>query len=141
MLSAFKKFRQEWQLRRNLRAYWLEMEKNLELFYVMEQRQFITETFKLDAWALVKDVDLVKRHESIVICAKSIEDFNKANKDYKDFETWYTSDIVHKTPDNARKLHHLKHELDMKLKGMEAIIIPAGQALEKEMVNLGHLKA
>jgi len=34
----------------------------------------------------------------------------------------------------------MKHELDLKLKGMEAVIILAGQDLEREMVQLGLLK-
>ena len=35
----------------------------------------------------------------------------------------------------------MKQELDEKLRAMEAVIIPAGQDLEREMVRLGLLKA
>ncbi len=140
MLSAIKKFREQWQLRRSLRAFWFEMEKNLELFYVIDQRQFIINGFTLDAWVNAKDLDVVKRHESIRHYVVALEEINRMFKDYKDYEAWYTSDIKNKNPDNARKLHGLKHDLDKKVKTLEPVIITAGQDLEKEMVGLGLLK-
>ena len=141
MFSIFKKNSEEGQLKKNLFDFLEEMESNLESFYVMDQRQFITHGFLTDAWPLVKDIDIIKRHEAIVKYAKATEDFNHSFKTYKEFEAWYTEDIKNKTPENARKLHALKHELDQKLWGMEALIIPAGQDLEREMLQLGLLKA
>jgi len=38
-------------------------------------------------------------------------------------------------------LHALKDELDGKIMGLEAVIILAGQDLEREMLQLGLLKA
>jgi hypothetical protein len=141
MFSIFKKKSQQEQLKKDLFDFLGEMEKNLELFYVMDQRQFIINGFLTDIWPRVKGVDLIKKHESIVVYAKAIDGFNLSLKAYKEFETWYTADPARKTPENARKLHGLKAELDQKLKGMEAVIIPAGQDLEREMVQLGILKA
>jgi len=141
MFSIFKNDFSDRQLRKDLFDFLAEMEKNLELFFVMDQRQFITGGFLTDVWPRVKDVDIIKRHESIVIYAKATEDFNHSLKAYKEYEAWYTGDVNHKTPEGARKLHALKHELDGKLKGMEAVIIPAGQDLEREMLKLGLLKA
>jgi len=141
MFSIFKKNSKEGQLRKNLFDFLAEMEKNLEFFYVMDQRQFITHGFLTDAWGLVKDADIIKRHESIVVYAKAAGDFNHSLKSYKEYEVWYTGDVQNKTPENARKLHALKHELDQKLKLMEALIITAGQDLEREMVQLGLLKS
>ena len=54
---------------------------------------------------------------SIAVYAKAMEDFNHSLKAYKEYEAWYTGDVNNKTPENARKLHALKHELDLKLKG------------------------
>ncbi len=141
MFSLFKNNSNDEQLKKGLFEFLDEMEKNLELYYVMDQRQFIIEGFLTETWGLVKDKDLIKKHNSIVVYAKSTEDFNSSFKAYKDFEAWYTSDINHKTPDNARKLHALKDVLDHQLRAMEAIIITAGQDLEREMVTLGLLKA
>ena len=62
-------------------------------------------------------------------------------KAYKEYETWYTGEINHKTPENARKLHALKDELDHKLRDMEALIIPAGQDLETGNVEIRFIKS
>jgi hypothetical protein len=141
MFSIFKNNSEERQLRNNLFDFLAEMEKNLEFFYVMDQRQFITNGFLTDIWPLVKDMDIIKRHETITMYARATEDFNHSLSAYKKYETWYTGDINNKTPENARKLHAQKHELDLKLKAMEALIIPAGQDLEREMLKLGLLKS
>ena len=117
-----------------------EMEQNLESFYVMDQRQFVVHGYLTDLWPRVKDMDMIKRHDTIAAYVKATQDFNHALKVHKEYEAWYTGDINNKNPENARKLHALKHELDMKLKGMEAVIILAGQDLEREMVKLGLLK-
>lgn len=141
MIPLIKKIQQEQKMKKDLCAFLEEMEKNLENFYVMDQRQFITQGYAMRAWPAVKDLPCVKKHESILVCMRSLEEFNALFKEHKDYEQWYISNIENKTPDNARKLHGLKHELDKKLRAMESIIIPAGQALEKEMLELGLLKA
>jgi hypothetical protein len=140
MFSIFKNNSKEGQLRKTLFDFLAEMEKNMELFYVMDQRQFITGSFLTDVWPLVKDMDIIKRHGTIAGYAKGMEDFNHSLKTYKEYEVWYTGDVKNKTPENARKLHALKHELDLKLKSLEAVIILAGQDLEREMLKLGLLK-
>jgi hypothetical protein len=140
MFSFFKKRSIDGQLRKVLFDFLAELEKNLETFYVMDQRQFITHGFLTDAWPLVRDLDIIKRHETIVKYAAAMEDFNRALKAHKEYEVWYSGDINNKTPENARKLHALKDELDRKLWSLEAVIIPAGQDLEREMLQLGLLK-
>ena len=141
MFSIFKNNSKDAQIRKSLFDFLAEMEKNLELFFVMDQRQFITHGFLTDTWPLVNGLDMIKRHASILTYAKAMEDFNHSLKSYKEYEIWYTGDITNKSPENARKLHALKHELDSKLKNLEAVIIRAGQDLEREMVQLGLLKA
>ena len=141
MFSIFNRNSKEQQLRRDIFAFWVEMDKNMELFYVADQRQFISDVFLIDLWPRVRDLDMIKRQEAILIYAKAIEDFNHAFKVYKGYEAFYSGDMKNRNPENARKLHALKHELDQKLWGMEALIIPAGQDLEREMLQLGLLKA
>ncbi len=136
-----EKIFQQGRLKKDLTAFLEEMDKNLELFYVMDQRQFIIHGFKHEAWPLVKDQEIVRKHEAIGSYVRAIEEFNAALKEHKAYEQWYASDMQNKTPENAKKLHGLKNALDAKLKGMEAVIILAGQALEKEMLHLGLLKA
>jgi hypothetical protein len=129
------------QTKKQLFALLAEMEKNLEYFYVMDQRQFITHGFLIEVWPQVKDMEFVKKHASIIKYGQAMEDFNHALKAQKEYEAWYTSDIKNKTPENAKKLHAMKHELDARVKTLEAIIIPAGQDLEREMLQLGLLKS
>jgi hypothetical protein len=132
-----------WQSKKALRTKLLnflaEMEKNLEIYYVMDQRQFITTGFLMDNWARVKEVDFIKRQEYISAYAESLVTFNTAFEEQKAFEKWYSSDINHKTQENAKKLHALKHDLTERIKVLEPIIILAGQALEKELLNLGFI--
>jgi hypothetical protein len=141
MFSIFNKNSKDEQVRKNLFDFLAEMEKNMESFYVMDQRQFITTGFLTEMWSRVKDMDIIKAHESIPKYAGAIEDFNHSLKAFKEYEAWYTGDVKNKTPEGAKKLHALKHELDQKLKMMEALIISAGQDLEREMLKLGLLKA
>jgi len=141
VINFFKKYSKDEQLKKDLFAFLAQMEKNLEFFYVMDQRQFVVHGFLTDIWPLVKDMDIIKRHETIAAYARATEDFNHSFKNYKEFESWYAGDINNKTPENARKLHALKNEMDMMLRSMEAIIIFAGQDLEREMIKLGVLKA
>ena len=141
MFSIFNKKSTNEQLRKKLFDLLAEMEKNLEFFYVMDQRQFVTHGFLTDMCPVVQGMDIIKKHKTIDDYAKAIQDFNHSLKTHKDYEAWYISDTNNKTPENARKLHALKAELDLKLKGMEAVIILAGQDLEREMVQMGLLKA
>ena len=78
MFSFFKNNSKEEQLNRNLIDYLAEMEKNLEMFYVMDQRQFITGGFLTDVWPRVKELDIIKRHETLAIYARAMEEFNQA---------------------------------------------------------------
>ena len=57
----------------------------------------------------------------------------------KTYEKWDGSDLQHRNAENAKKLHAFKNILDQKVKQLEAIIIIAGQALEKELLNLGYI--
>ena len=141
MFSFLKKNSINEKVRKDLFDFLEEMEKNLESFYVMDQRQFITHGYLTETWGQVKEMDIIKRHESLGLYARAMEDFNQSLKAHKEFEAWYIEDPTHKTPDNAKKLHAMKHELDVKLQGLEKVIIAAGQDLEREMLQLGLLKA
>ena len=139
MMDIIKSWRTKNDLRKLLLTFLAEMEKNLETFYVIEQRQFITVGFLMDTWGQVKDLDIIKYQEAVRIYASALLDFNKLFQEYKSYEQWYSSDLKNKTNDNAKKLHALKHGLDQKIKSLELVIIPAGQALEKDLLNLGFI--
>lgn len=134
---------QDWQYKRRLRKSLLglldEMEKNLETYYVIDQRQFIVNGFLMHEWERCKDIDLLKKHEAISVYAATLSGFNSAFDEQRSYEQWYTSNMEHKTPDNAKKLHALKNSLMERVKTLEPVIISAGQVLEKELLNLGFI--
>ncbi len=140
MIPLLKKIQEKRKIKKDLVCFLEEMEQNLETFYVMDQRRFITQGFALRAWDAVKELNSIKKHESIIVCIRAFERFNVLFKEHKDFEQWYSADLERKTPENARKLHGMKHELDKQLESMESLIIPAGKALEKEMLDQGLIK-
>ena len=141
MFSLFNKKSIDAKMKKDLFDFLAELEKNLELFYVMDQRQFITNGFLTDVWSRVKEMDLIKKHETVIQYARAVQNFNLGLKAHKDYEAWYVGDVNNKNPENARKLHALKNDLDLKLKDLEALIILAGQDVEREMLKLGLLKA
>ncbi len=141
MLAAVKQWYNDHKMKHHLLEFLDEMEKNLETFYVMDQRQFITAGFKRSAYESVQGFDFINKSDAIKKYITTIDDFNKSFDAYKEFEQWYTSNTDHKTPDNAKKLHALKNSVDEKLKGMDAVIIPAGQDLEREMLKLRIIRA
>ncbi|MBF0490062.1 MAG: hypothetical protein HQL15_05515 [Candidatus Omnitrophica bacterium] len=126
-------------LKKQLLDFLGEMEKNLEIYYVMDQRQFITGGFIMDTWEKVKDLEILKSQEAIQLYASTLLAFNSAFNENKTFEKWYSSSLEHRTPENAKKLHAFKNDLDQRVKTLEAIIIPAGQSLEKELLKLGFI--
>jgi hypothetical protein len=139
MLDMIQSWRSKHALKKQLLTFLDEMEQNLEIYYVTDQRQFMTGGFIMAAWDKVKNIEVIQRHESIKIYATTLLDFNKSYKEFKEYEQWYSSDMNNKSTENAKKLHALKAELDLNLKTLEAIIIPAGQALEQELLNLGFI--
>ena len=123
-----------------LLPFYDEVKKNLERFYVMDQRQFIDGGFQTRCWDGLKREQGFNFSAKIVQYASAMENFNKAYADYKEYERWYSSDLKNKTPENAKTLHTQKHELDLKLKKLDDIIIPAGEELEKFLIESKILK-
>ena len=120
MFTIFKNNSKDEQLRKSLFDFKAEMEKNLESFYVMDQRQFITHGFLTAPWPQVKDIDIIKKHRSPLPCMPGPWKILTPHslKAHKEYEAWYTGDVNNKTPENAAKLHALKHEIGLqKLKG------------------------
>ena len=139
MLEFLKSWQGKHSFKNNLLEFLDEIEKNLEIYYVMDQRQFVTNCFLLDKWQKVKDLEVLKTHQDIKKYAEALMDFNKAYEDYKSYEQWYSSDMKNKNSENAKQLHTLKDSLQIKIKSFEAIIITAGQSLERELLNLGFI--
>ena len=113
-----------------------EMEKNLEKYYVMDQRQFIESNFDLQAWNKAQALKEFTFDERLKHYAYILEQFNTSYAAFKEFERWYVSDLKNKTAENAKKLHTQKQELETRVKKLDRIIIPAGQVLEKKLLEM-----
>ncbi len=139
MLGIIQSWRKKNSSKKNLLSFLSEMEKNLETYYVMDQRQFIVHGFQMDKSNSVKDLEIIRNNKDIQLYLESLNNFNNAYQEYKSYEKWYTSDEKNKNNDNARKLHSLKDSLQTRIKNYEAIIVQAGQSLERELLKLGFI--
>ena len=140
MIKFLTEFQKKRRIQRLLLAFYDEIKKNLERFYVMDQRQFIDGGFQDACWQGIKPDHEFNFGPKILYYGSAIEAFNQVFADFKEYERWYSADLKNKTPENAKKLHSQKHELDLKLKKMDDVIIPAGEELEKFLIEQGIIK-
>lgn len=140
MLGLLKGLTRQGKIDQMLLRFYEELKKNLELYHVHDQRQFIDKEFRTEEWAKVKSVEAVQGAGKIQIYGKAIEDFNRFFHTFRGFEKWYAADMANKTKENAQKLHTQRAELDGKLKDLYPIICQAGEQLEYKLIDLGLIK-
>ncbi|MBL8012361.1 MAG: hypothetical protein JNN05_00800 [Candidatus Omnitrophica bacterium] len=140
MLGFLKNLTPQSKEARLLLPFYEELKKNLEIYHVMDQRQFIDMEFKADVWLKTKSHPTIRSFDKVVIYGQAIEDFNQFYRNFKDFEKWYAADMTNKTRDNAQKLHTQRSELDGKLKTLYPVICRAGEQVEYKLIDLGLLK-
>ncbi|NTV29652.1 MAG: hypothetical protein HGA80_06190 [Candidatus Omnitrophica bacterium] len=117
-----------------LLALWDEANRNLERYYVVEQRNFITEPFDSEALDEARLLGGVKFQAELTAYASAIRDFNVALQDVKAFEGVYASGIDHKTRENAEILHAKKEALDEQFKRLYPVIVAAQKVLREMLV-------
>lgn len=140
MLGLFKSLTPQGRAEKALMPFYEELKKNLEIYHVMDQRQFIDMEFKTKEWQKAKSSPVFKTFERVHTYGRTVEEFNQFYRDFKDFEKWYAADMANKTRENAQKLHTQRSELDQKLKGMYAAICLAGEQIEYKLIELGLIK-
>lgn len=140
MLGFLKSLTPQGKESRILLPFYEELKKNLEIYHVMDQRQFIDMEFKAEVWLKVKAQEIILSFDRVQTYGRAIEDFNQFYQDFKKFEKWYASDMANKTRDNAQKLHTQRSELEGKLKGLYPVICRAGEQVEYKLIALGLLK-
>ena len=138
MLDGFKFLTRQGRAGRALMHFYEELKKNLEIFYVMDQRQFIDMEFRSVQWEKIKGT--AKNYPKMLAYGAAVEEFNRFYRQFKEFEKWYAADMANKTRDNAQKLHTQRSELDDKLKTMYPVICAAGEELEYKLIELGLIK-
>ncbi|MBF0594060.1 MAG: hypothetical protein HQL22_03755 [Candidatus Omnitrophica bacterium] len=108
---------------------WHEINDNLERFYVIDQRQFISSDFSLQAWGEACHYPGLTFPEEVLEYAAVIEQFNDAFTDMQIFERSYSASLAKKTRANAEILHAKKEFLDNMVKHIKPRILLAQQAL------------
>ena len=117
-----------------------EIKKNLEIYYVMDQRQFIDMEFQSAQWQKVQSQKGTAGLAKLKDYGRVVDDFNRFYREFKEFEKWYAADMNNKTKENAQKLHTHRSELDGKLKNMYPVICAAGEELEYKLIELKLIK-
>jgi predicted MPP superfamily phosphohydrolase len=140
MFDLIKGLTREGRSNKALMKFYEELKKNLEIFYVMDQRQFIDMEFRAVEWNRIKAMDMSKSYPKVLAYGAAVEDFNAFYRQFKEFEKWYAADMANKTKDNAQKLHTQRSELEAKLKTMYPVICAAGEELEYKLIDLGLIK-
>jgi hypothetical protein len=140
MLGLFKRFTPQGRSGRVLMPFYDELKKNLEIYHVMDQRQFIDIEFKTDVWQNVRASEVLKPLQEVQVYGRSVEEFNQCYRSFKDYEKWYAADLSNKTKDNSQKLHAQRNGLDEKLKALYSIICRAGEQIEYKLIELGLIK-
>ena len=140
MLGLLKKLTPAGKDARVLVPFYEELKKNLELYHVMDQRQFIDMEFRTAVWNKVKFDQVIAAFDRVHIYGRTVEDFNRSYKEFKEFEKWYAADMANKTKENAQKLHSQRSDLDERLKAMYPAICRAGEQIEYKLIALGLIK-
>ncbi len=140
MLGLFKSWTPQGKETKALMGIYAELKKNLEIFHVMDQRQFIDMEFRLQQWQKVRSCDWAGSFDKVHLYGQAVEDFNGFYRDFKSFEKWYAADMSNKTRENAQKLHTQRSELEGKLKALYPVICSAGAQVEYKLIDLGLVK-
>ncbi len=117
------------QKNRYLAGLWQEVNSNLEHFYVIDQRGFVSAGFGLKAWEEALNCSGVEFGGDILGYAAVLEEFNRVFADMKQFECFYSSSMEHKTRANAEVLHSKKEALDEMARGLQPLILGAREQL------------
>lgn len=106
-----------------------EMNNNLERYYVIDQRGFISAPFDLEDFQDARHYSGMTFPREVYYYAEVLETFNKLFRECREFEEMYSSGIQNKTHANAEILHAKKEALELRLKDIQGVIVAAQKAL------------
>ncbi len=139
MLSALlRPFRKKPRTKKFLLLLWEEMYTNLERYYVIDQRRFISMGFEIKAWDDARYKSGLNFPAQVLAYGAAIEDFNATLEDVHVFEKHYSLDKATMTKENAQILHDKKEVLDRKFESIQPKIIAAQNALRVIMDKHSH---
>jgi hypothetical protein len=131
--TLFKTFSGKRRQRNCLLSLLDEIGVNLERYYVIDQRQFISLDFEMSAWEEARHFSGVQFPREVLDYASALGDFNRTFADCRAFEETYTSSIDKKTLEAAKILHAKKETLEEKFRSVEPRIMAAQRALKVMM--------
>ncbi|MBF0386442.1 MAG: hypothetical protein HQL20_01135 [Candidatus Omnitrophica bacterium] len=88
-----------------------EINANLECCEVLEQRQFIANTFELKAFTRARESSGSQFSPEVLAYAADLEKFNQAFQEVKYFAAFYSASMDNKNRANAEILHARKEAL------------------------------
>ena len=85
-----------------LLSFLQEVKRNLETFYVIEQRRQKT-LFSLDCWDRIKDREEFSWPNDILKYVYMLKEFNNKLEDVINYQNWYMSDLNNKTRQSLQR--------------------------------------
>ncbi len=138
IIHLFQSWHKNRQTRIALLAFFHDIEKNIEAFYVMQQLNK-HRYFSLDGWKQMKDRDPAMFDEKILRYISMIEDYNKCIDDFTIYEKWYALDIKNRNQQTAQILHGKKEAVALRFPSLQ-IIKSAKDQLEIQLRQMNILK-
>ena len=138
-LGFLKDIRKKREERKLLLMFYSELAKNLETFYVHDQRGTLGR-FGLEVWIVVKQNLGIILDEKIIICQTALDRYNAIFDDFIKYEQWYISDIKNKTTENSRQLHEKKQHLKEEFQGLLPIIKTALEQFKNQLIALNFIQ-
>lgn len=130
-LSFFRKLRPRPAKKNSLFYLFEEVTCNLELYYVVDQRQFISGPFEDSLLAVAQEHPLVRSSMPVRDYAQTIRMFNTFFSDVRAFEQKYLSFDEHRTRENAQILHEKKEKLQKQFEDSRACVLAAQKELRR----------
>ncbi len=137
--QILRRLQRQQELKKNWLAFYAEVNKNLEAYYVMFQLDKLR-SFHLDVWKKIKGDTEISFASDVRRYIEILSDYNQTLKSFKDYEQWYVADLGNKIPENGRILHAKKEEAAKKFQGLEEIIKRAQKSVQEQMASLRILK-
>ncbi len=109
--------------------FYAEVAKNLESYYVMDQREYFR-PFRMEAWRTAGTIPALERSDAVREYVESLKAYNEDLAGMEEFERWYSSDVNNRTRENARILHDKKTAIAQRFPSFEGIIKKAKKAVE-----------
>ncbi len=134
MFESWQDIQKKKRNRKLLLDFYFEVAKNWESWHVMHQRN-VLDKFRVQKWQEVRGPLNFLSDDIYAKYIQSLEAYNQTMDDYKNYETWYASDVNHKTTESAKVLHGKRELAGEKFTPLLALIEPVKKNLEEQLIQ------